>query len=168
MNYQTVPPEQLRDGRNKRREEFPLGMPRTFYGGPIALAYAAGIFDGEGSIGIYRRAGRWPTLALIITVASTDPRVPSFMRSVLGVGTIAHREPRTRNRQASYYWRAVSLSAAGALHRLAPFLMVKQRQCNFALQFQSLMGEKHTSDERYRLMLEIKKLNSGKGRRRAA
>ena len=72
---------------------------------PIALAWAAGFFDGEGSTFVWQRRDRCGYVRLGIAVPQSDHNgVPEvlvrFQAAMLGMGTIG-----TPNEDGTYLWR---------------------------------------------------------------
>jgi hypothetical protein len=96
------------------------------------LAWCAGLFDGEGSIGIYRVHER---LRVSLRLAMTDEATVRHFRRVIGFGTVRRYE-RPAPRQPAWYWfsgrRCDVLSVLG---RLRPFLITKASQADMALRF---------------------------------
>jgi hypothetical protein len=86
---------------------------------PEELAWAAGMFEGEGSVRVNvptrRNLG-----ALLVDIANTDAEIvaffqarwPGYMRPVRGTG----------NRRDFYVWRAAALVAARFLNDVLPYL----------------------------------------------
>lgn len=103
-------------------------------------AYFAGFFDGEGSIGIYayqrenNGGGRFG--ALSITIGQVDHRPLALMQDRYG-GSF-HSHTRSRGRPMTYL-KLTGQKAASMLADLLPFLVVKRRQAELAIHFQSLM-----------------------------
>jgi hypothetical protein len=102
----------------------------------LQLAYVAGFFDGEGSIGIYRgggTAGR--TLRCQITQnispQSTDPL--TACRERWG-GSLAVMNRRLKS--PAYNWQVNGPKAMGLLCDLRPFLLLKAAQADVAIEWQ--------------------------------
>lgn len=119
-------------------------------------AYLAGIFDGEGSIGVSSRSPIHHSLS--VTVASTSEELIRWIWVMTGVGTISvsSRPPR----KAAFYWRCFSRQAASVLEQIGPLLIVKRSQVDPALEFAA--GGSETKG-RKKLKELIVSMNSGKG-----
>jgi len=85
------------------------------------IAWAAGLFEGEGCITKQPRRPHQPRLQL----ASTDRDVVEQFREVIGCGSISlmsRSERLTENPKPIWAWVAVSNSAVQVLHELLPYL----------------------------------------------
>jgi hypothetical protein len=105
----------------------------------VDLAYAAGIIDGEGSIGITelapgRQRRRSPQFRPYVAVCMTDPVVPLLLADMFGgtVHTYAGRKP---GQKASHHWRLGAQRAAAACEALVPYLRVKHEQAALVVAF---------------------------------
>lgn len=89
------------------------------------LAYAAGLFDGEGSISLIRnRANR--THSPQVSIASTDYEVVDWFRERFG-GSIVTKQPRMSNHSISYDWRLTDRRALGFLEVIRPYLVIERK-----------------------------------------
>jgi len=95
------------------------------------VCWAAGFFDGEGSIGI-RKDSKTRHYYLHLTVAQVDVASLQVIQSLFG-GRINQREKRTEKRRAISSWRLASQGARQVLEALLPFLIVKRRQAELAI-----------------------------------
>lgn len=92
----------------------------------IAIGWAAGFFDGEGSIGIYRTGARSRD-RLFLRVVNTDATAIHAFQSIVGRGNVSHqrRNPSSR-RQHFTLWRCTRREDCAAVLRLiGPHLVVK-------------------------------------------
>ena len=98
------------------------------------LAYAAGIIDGEGSIGIYRQ----PTYLTWITVRNTNEWICQWLRFAFGgyVYTHTYKPPHLKWKD-SWQWRITGSDAADFLRLILPYLRLKKPQAELAIAFQS-------------------------------
>lgn len=94
-------------------------------------AYAAGLFDGEGTVGI--RKGKI-SYNLEVQFHMTDKPVLDFMRLHYG-GSEVHLCKRYPNRRQAYRWNLWCQGAANFLLRIQPFLIVKKDQVAVAIEF---------------------------------
>ncbi len=98
------------------------------------LAWAAGFFDGEGSIGIYAR-GDTKGHRLDVTIGNVDLRtLEIFKRRWGGSMWTDHRKP---PRQTFYFWSLSTRSAQPFLLEILPYLIAKREQAEVALAFQA-------------------------------
>jgi hypothetical protein len=114
------------------------------------IAWCAGLFDGEGSVGIHKarpivvasgtRSIRY-TLDLNLTMVH-KPSVERF-KALLGVGNIKKKIPGKNSRRVSWHWRVQGFAAAGVVETLLPYLVTKREEALLALDF--IAGDKTTA-----------------------
>jgi hypothetical protein len=99
------------------------------------LAYAAGFFDGEGSILISRRKN---TFFIYLRITSTDLHSLEWMASCFG-GSVQNQTPNklVKTCRPCWYWGLASKNAERFLKAIFPFLQIKREQASVALEFQS-------------------------------
>ena len=100
------------------------------------VGYLAGIFDGEGCIGIkkYKPRGKHRTMCyyLYLYVGMQAKEVVSLLHDVLG-GNL--KEERVLNRRSMWRWNVTGkLHIAAILNMLLPYLRVKKIQALLALE----------------------------------
>lgn len=111
---------------------------------PLDLAWAAGLFEGEGSIRINvptrRNLG-----ALLVDVVNTDEHIVNFFHS--GWGGHLKRTAAKGNRKAFWTWRAAALMAARFLREIAPYLRSPRlrERLSVALEFQAQKTTTHAN-----------------------
>lgn len=110
----------------------------------LKLAYLAGIIDGEGYIGAKRRnpigARQSPRYAIAVSVSMTD-RQPIDMLAALSRCT-AEIKPKKRGKyKAIYTFSVESGMAEELLYDVLPYLIVKKRQAELALQLADLRAQ---------------------------
>jgi hypothetical protein len=100
----------------------------------IEVAYAAGIFDGEGCIHIapYRKRGR-PYHRLMVAVTNTDFPLLDWLHARWG-GHLGKPLLTNRHRPCKI-WALSEGYAYPFLNAVYPYLIVKRRQAELALQF---------------------------------
>ena len=112
---------------------------------PLILAYLAGFFDGEGSIGIHRVLRKYGTVGfhLRCTVSQTSVPVLEKYRHSFG-GGISQTGPRILrgNEVMCWQWYIYAARAARFLRAIEPYLFCKAPQVPIALRF----------SEQYRLL----------------
>jgi hypothetical protein len=97
-------------------------------------AYAAGFFDGEGSVTINSFRDDSRSWKLSVVVGQLDPRPLRFLLKRWG-GQISG--PRVNGQ---YEWRIHSASAARFLSDVHPYLIVKAEQAAIVAEFRRRMG----------------------------
>lgn len=83
------------------------------------LAWAAGLFDGDGWVGCVRSGGRVRVRANVTQVGHERPRVLVRFRDVVGVGSIARP---TANRPRHWAWVSSGSSVSSVMGQLWPWL----------------------------------------------
>ena len=89
------------------------------------LAYAAGLFDGEGSISLIRHHDN-RTHSPQVSVASTDYEVVSWFRERFG-GSVVTKQPRQSNHSVSDDWRLTDRRALVFLDLIRPYLVIERK-----------------------------------------
>lgn len=124
-------------------------------------AYFAGLFDGEGCISInkinkYKRPG----FQLRISITNTNKEVLQNVLNIYG-GKLYERN---RDNARTYYdWVAVSKQCIKILELWLPFLIIKKKQAEVALEFQKNRTTNKTDEEwqqDYNWYEQIRKLNA--------
>ena len=117
------------------------------------LAYAAGIIDGEGCIRITTRQPRNNRSfqhSLLVMVAQKDGSLMDWLYGVFG-GVVYLKNKRTDGTDWIYERRVMENKAAEVLKQVLPFMTVKKRQAELALQFQThKTGAGNYGDGRYK------------------
>ena len=110
------------------------------------LAYAAGIFDGEGCIGIEkvnRPHRKNPEYKLRVIVVSTDRWLCEWLRFAFG-GTVQERKSHPTHTKDQWSWVAYCSTAAEFLRSVLPYMNLKRPQAELAIKFQSHKKQKRT------------------------
>ena len=89
------------------------------------LAYAAGLFDGEGSVSLVRHKNN-RTHSPQVAVASVDYEVVRWCQECFG-GSIVTKQPRKLNHSVSYDWRLTDRRALTFLRLIRPYLVIKRK-----------------------------------------
>jgi hypothetical protein len=95
----------------------------------IDLAWAAGIFDGEGTIVAQRGQRRHYSLA--IRVGMTHEATISHLADIFGVGTISTVQQKGKRRV--WAWSAGCKKAGEVLEMMMPYLVTKREQAKYAM-----------------------------------
>jgi hypothetical protein len=114
----------------------PLGRTVT----PTQLAWVAGLFDGEGSVGIdrlrpYRQSGeRAVKYRLRLRVGMNHKPTIERLRAVMGGGSITSRK--RRGRCADHHiWKADGANAYDVLRLIEPYLVTKASEALIGIEF---------------------------------
>jgi hypothetical protein len=92
----------------------------------IEAAYAAGLFDGEGSLTLTRNhPARWPSPQ--VSVASNDHEVLDWLRARFG-GVITTKKPRQPTHAISFDWKLTDRRALAFLRSIRPYLQIHRKQ----------------------------------------
>lgn len=130
-------------------------------------AYAAGLVDGEGSIGVYAiKRGKYTRYDLKFSLKMTDMKTISWLNRKYG-GSIS-KPKSSGNRKQGYSWQLSGKSAHGFLKKVFPFLITKEEQALLGIQFyENLVSDKNRlknispnlREARNKIVLEFKKMN---------
>jgi hypothetical protein len=108
---------------------------------PAACAYAAGFFDGEGTVFIAidrgRKEARGPIYNMRVMASQVD-RTPLIWFQERWDGTL-HTRPALGTRMEAATWNCFSKKAAKFLRDVRPYLIVKAREADIALEFQAML-----------------------------
>lgn len=104
-------------------------------------AYFAGLFDGEGTVGIAAPTPSAPRrYRLFVRIGMVTPAPLDALQHAYG-GSVRETRPPSRehpNHRPVWYWQAQDATAAAALHRMRPALIVKRDAADIALRFADL------------------------------
>lgn len=88
----------------------------------VELAYLAGLFDGEGSVGFY---GNGKYVAFTVEIKMTELEVIQLFAERFG-GKVWERKPDREGYKTQYRWRMRGERARNAYFALEPYLRVKK------------------------------------------
>ncbi len=137
-------------GRGYKRKEFPYQDGDNWEWievTPQEIAYAAGFFDGEGAVMIWRRTGGkraddgLPYHRLHVRIRQCDRRPLDWLAERFG-GTV-HRSVNAKtatNSREAFDLCMSARSAAWFLRTIRPYVIVKAERIDVALKFQVTMG----------------------------
>lgn len=100
------------------------------------LAYAAGVFDGEGHIQIRQRFNKKGTCyhTLGLTMANTNEEVVDwFLERFHGSKSFDNRTLRNDRHKPMWMWKCNSLTAEAVLRAISPYMIIKREQAQIAL-----------------------------------
>ena len=135
------------------------------------IAYAAGFFDGEGSISttikkkIRTETGKMRVISQFrIAVSQTDPRPLSILKQLWSGRIRPIKRDDKLYYKPKFTWRISGNRVVLALTEMLPYLIVKREQAELALELRKLMGHvgikisSEIFDRRLELSNEIVKL----------
>lgn len=136
----------------------------------VEAAYAAGIFDGEGTVSLTWRPNRHGRryAQLSITIGNTDVRVLQWLAERFG-GSWTQQKQAWANAKPFYRWMAWTARAEAFLQIVRPHLILKAEQADLALRFRETIttrGQRLAPEveiERLGLKAELTKLNQRGG-----
>lgn len=104
------------------------------------IAWAAGFFEGEGTVGVYSTGNKgYPTWLLTTTVSQVDGSPMKRFMDIVGIGRLrllARRGPKWR---PVWRWEADAAKAADVLAMIYPYLSgVKREQARLALEYRGI------------------------------
>jgi hypothetical protein len=108
---------------------------------PTVLAYLAGVIDSDGYISTQRslHSGRLYSAARV-GIAGTRRQPHDLAASLFG-GSVSRYEPKDPRHRAQYQWSRSGVGAATVIAAVLPYLRVKRRQAELALQLQEMVLE---------------------------
>lgn len=119
--------------------------------------YIAGLFDGEGSIGLIKQSAlrgdrrRNQTFCLKFRIRMTDESIIRWVHSIVGGRFYSARKNSTPNSRLYFEWCVVGRQGIEFLNQIYPFLKVKRLQAETAFEYgKTLFLEKVglTNDQR--------------------
>jgi hypothetical protein len=123
------------------------------------LAWAAGFFDGEGSVSVVQkpRGTYWYPL---VQVGNRERGPVERFKEIVGTGFIFKRKQDGFN-----MWVAAARKAEETLVQILPYLINKKRQAELALLARTYYSEQRKGVDLVSIARQIRSLNSKKGRR---
>lgn len=98
---------------------------------PLDLSYIAGLFDGEGSVTLTRREGR-DIQYVALSLSNTHREIVERIKQSLGCGSV-HKQSGVN--LPVYNWYVSHAAAAECIEKLLPFLIVKRKEAELALEW---------------------------------
>ena len=106
------------------------------------IAYAAGLFDGEGSVDIYKastsKASKNISLMLRVIITQKDGLIMNWLQD--NFGGYVQKNVRPDNNWV-YHWDIRSKAAEDFINSIMPFVKIKKPQLELALEFQKKKSE---------------------------
>lgn len=101
---------------------------------PVALAWATGLFEGEGCINLHWRKSRLGTVDyanLRLTIRMTDEEPIRAFRHIMQIGRVREMFPpswRAKSRKCMWEWAVESRQARAALRAMYPLLSPRRQR----------------------------------------
>jgi len=108
------------------------------------LSYLAGVFDGEGCIGITKKRPQEKsnqknfTYVLYMQVSMTDEIVPRLFHMTFGGNFFPRRYPIEARRKTAYIWIVSGSKCVPIIKDLMPYILLKKPQFELGLHFSTL------------------------------
>jgi hypothetical protein len=127
------------------------------------IAWAAGFFDGEGSVRTTANAGTARQPVARCTITNTDPRPVTKFHDMFG-GCVYVRENKLRPRwRRSFEWTVQGAELDAFVRQILPYSVTKREQLELLVEFRKLMPgrgyRKITSSERWSERKRLSKLS---------
>lgn len=104
----------------------------------VDKAYTAGLFDGEGSVGIYCPVGGHHHVQ--VHLSSTDADILLWLKELFGGYVGSMTRPKDLVRKPAWQWVVSSNGAKEFLQLIRPYSKMKGDQIDVALEFYSLVN----------------------------
>lgn len=103
----------------------------------MEYAWAAGLIDGEGYIGILRVEGTKTRYSYSpqLTVSMTHKDAIYKLQHIFGNGHVSIADAKSEDRQLKYTWRSTHDTVRRNLKAIYPYMVTKRLQCQLALQY---------------------------------
>ena len=122
--------------------------------GRLLLAYTAGIFDGEGCIGIYRhkdkRLRKGFNYFLCVSIWSTNQWLIQWLKMNYGGCTLLRpkfSEEAYTSKKPIWKWQLTARKAREFLELILPYLYLKRPEAELAISFQKANSKRRKSEE---------------------
>lgn len=129
------------------------------------LGWAAGMLDGEGTIGLYKHNKRTNQVTLKVSIGNTYKPALEFLQQFFNGWGSLYPLTKYPGRKQVYAWCVSARQASEVVKKLAPYLIIKRAQAAVALEWArniGAVGKRLTDDQkagRQMLVVLIKGLN---------
>lgn len=128
------------------------------------VAYFAGLFDGDGSVGVYNRSDKSGYISSVI-ITNTKREPLDELTSIFG-GYVSVRKQDYKKYKFLYNWHVYGKDQIRFLMAILPFLRIKRQQVELFLEYKVMYarGKKYsnpTHEKICEIMVEMKKLKKG-------
>ena len=101
------------------------------------IRYLAGLFDGEGSVNMAWGGRKKESVLMKITVTNSKKDLCNLITSKFG-GSVYPKRDRGIHQLKAYEWQLCGWSAIPLLERLLPYVYIKKKAIELALQWKTL------------------------------
>ena len=101
-------------------------------------AYIAGFIDGEGTVLLTKQYHGY--IGVRVTVVNTKKKPLEFLIRVTGIGTMFFRQRKNERHAPCYSWQASSDAACSLLRQIQPYLLIKGKNAELALETQARLA----------------------------
>ena len=109
------------------------------------IAYAAGLFDGEGCVDIYKasvsKASKSPSFMLRVIIAQKQGGIMNWLKNNFGGAVQMSRRKYNGKDNYIYRWDIRSQAAKGFLILIQPYVLIKKEQVNLAIEYEEQKGK---------------------------
>jgi hypothetical protein len=91
------------------------------------ISYAAGLFDGEGTVTLSRLHADDVFRAPMVSLSSTSFELVQFMKDNFGGAIISHKTYQPHHRK-QWSWRLVRRSALAFLEKITPYIVEEEKK----------------------------------------
>lgn len=120
----------------------------------VELAWAAGLFDGEGSFSVTKTKDSYSIRA---NLEMTSLETIEDFNSIVKIGYIRSRKGRGEHRKNTHTWYCQASEAADVARKLLPYLKLKKPQAEKVIEFNDKWQRRHRVDDPldYEIMLTL-------------
>lgn len=112
------------------------------------IAWAAGIFEGEGTIVLHKRKAPYRAFTCSLSVSMSDKDVIDKFLEVIGCGSLYYQAPKGPTYKPSWRWHIQDMPGVRkALNKLLPYLM--SRRTSKANEMLKHINERVDSEDNY-------------------
>lgn len=103
----------------------------------VELAWAAGLFDGEGCVRIYQQT-KTNAFVLQLVLVNTNLKAVTKFHEIMGVGSISEKRRYATHHKQCWAWQASAQKGKIALEKLLEYSVIKKPEIAVALEFMNL------------------------------
>lgn len=123
----------------------------------IEKAYLAGLFDGDGYIGIRKQYPSPDRMQYVMSVVLTltDKPTLEFWIEKTGIGSFCTLPRNATGRKPVYQWRLAAKKGESLLRMIYPYLMIRKSQADIAFRFRKTISRSMYNRGRNKDLYEI-------------
>jgi hypothetical protein len=124
------------------------------------IAWSAGLFDGEGSVGIYGFGKKHTDMQLIVQFGMTDLKPLKKLSTMYG--GYARKVKHRKNKSQVYQWVIYGKTALNMLKQIFPYTIIKKAQIKSTMEYPVGISAYHVGKKvmkkRFQIALKLRKL----------